>query len=414
MTFSYDIFLSHNKADKDRIRQLAERLRDEGFRVWFDEWVIMPGDDIFLAIEHGLEATRVLVLCLSETALTSDWVKLERSTVLFRDPTNAKRRFIPLLIDDCELPDALRRYKYVDLRQSTDIAFKQLMTACHESKTIGTDELLSALTSDALTSFKYSVNQHETVFITKPSWVWFSTPDSFASSKVSILAIIETILASMIYLLIAFKYGTAHLTIAVLLAPILLLRTDESVKYALEHCRSYEKAVIKDTIIPTLKKQTTYVFGLLLGIPFAIILIFVFICIIGIFIPNTNISMNTNHSLTGLPDIGSILLFSSFAGLFIGLHTYSKGLIIRAFSTIRFIFINPYKSISSIPKNWWNQIVCLDTMHPPEIIPGIIEYETTKNFASKFQPFCYLYAASILDTTFDNVFSSTPIFYKLI
>ena len=72
MTFSYDIFLSHNKADKDRIRQLAERLRDEGLRVWFDEWVIMPCYDIFLAIEHGLEATRVLVLCLSETALTTD------------------------------------------------------------------------------------------------------------------------------------------------------------------------------------------------------------------------------------------------------------------------------------------------------------------------------------------------------
>ena len=67
--FSFDIFLSHNTNDKHRVRSLAERLRVEGFQVWFDEWVIKPGDDIYLAIEHGLEAARVLVLCLSDNAL---------------------------------------------------------------------------------------------------------------------------------------------------------------------------------------------------------------------------------------------------------------------------------------------------------------------------------------------------------
>jgi hypothetical protein len=91
--FSFDIFLSHNVNDKQRVRSLAERLRTEGFRVWFDEWVIKPGDDIDLAVEHVLEAARVLVLCLSEHALASDWVKMDRSTVLFRDPSNIGRRF---------------------------------------------------------------------------------------------------------------------------------------------------------------------------------------------------------------------------------------------------------------------------------------------------------------------------------
>ena len=82
-TLAYDVFLSHNQADKPRVRRLAERLRAAGLRVWFDEWVIQPGDDIYLAIERGLEASRTLVLCLSPAALGSDWVTLERSTVLF-------------------------------------------------------------------------------------------------------------------------------------------------------------------------------------------------------------------------------------------------------------------------------------------------------------------------------------------
>ncbi len=102
--FAYDVFLSYNSKDKPRVRQLAQRLKDAGVRVWFDEWVIKTGDDIYLAIERGLGAARVQVLCLSPEALKSDWVTLERNTVLFRDPTNAGRRFIPLLLADCDLP----------------------------------------------------------------------------------------------------------------------------------------------------------------------------------------------------------------------------------------------------------------------------------------------------------------------
>ena len=99
-TFTHDVFLKPDQADKPRVRRLAERLRAAGLRVWFDEWVIQPGGDIYLAIERGLEAARTLVLCLSGAALGSDWVGLERSTVLFRDPANAGRRFIPLLLAD--------------------------------------------------------------------------------------------------------------------------------------------------------------------------------------------------------------------------------------------------------------------------------------------------------------------------
>jgi TIR domain-containing protein/NACHT domain-containing protein len=98
--------------------------------VWFDEWVIRPGDDIYLAIERGLEAATVQVLCLSPAALESDWVTLERSTVLFRDPANSGRRFIPLLLADCALPDALRRYKHVDFREDAEAAFEELLKIC--------------------------------------------------------------------------------------------------------------------------------------------------------------------------------------------------------------------------------------------------------------------------------------------
>lgn len=133
-TFSFDVFVSYNTRDKQQVRRIAESLRSEGLKVWFDEWVIQPGDDIYLAIEYGLEASKVLVLCLSSHALSSDWVRLERSTVLFRDPTNVGRRFVPLLLSDCELPDSLRRYAYVDFRQESEAGLEKLVQACRASK----------------------------------------------------------------------------------------------------------------------------------------------------------------------------------------------------------------------------------------------------------------------------------------
>ncbi len=106
--FAYDVFLSHNHADKPRVRRLAERLKAAGVRVWLDEWNVAPGDLIARKVDEGLEQSRVLLLCSSPAALASGWVALERSTAVHRDPANAGRRFIPLLLGDCALPDTLR------------------------------------------------------------------------------------------------------------------------------------------------------------------------------------------------------------------------------------------------------------------------------------------------------------------
>src|SRR5688572_29692141 len=103
--FQYDVFLSHSTKDKAVVRPLAERLRKDGLKVWFDEWEIpiasvcdRPGEEPrsqSAKIEEGLEHSRVLVLCMSAHAFGSDWAQLEAGTFRFRDPLNKERRFIP-------------------------------------------------------------------------------------------------------------------------------------------------------------------------------------------------------------------------------------------------------------------------------------------------------------------------------
>lgn len=127
--FKYDVFLSHSSHDKDAVRELAQKLKADGLRVWLDDWVIQPGDSIPLKIHEGLEQARTLVLVMSRHAGQSDWVTFEQQAVLFRDPTNQQRRFIPVRLDDAELRDALKQFAYVDWRQRSEEQYALLLTA---------------------------------------------------------------------------------------------------------------------------------------------------------------------------------------------------------------------------------------------------------------------------------------------
>jgi len=108
--FQFDVFLSHSSRDKAVVRPLAERLRADGLKVWFDEWEIKPGHSIPAKNEEGLDRSRVIVLCMSAQAFGSDWARLEASTFRFRDPLNKERHFIPLRLDDASIKSALVRF----------------------------------------------------------------------------------------------------------------------------------------------------------------------------------------------------------------------------------------------------------------------------------------------------------------
>jgi hypothetical protein len=121
--FKYDVFLSHSAKDKAVVRAVAERLRNDGLKVWFDEWVLKAGDSLSLGerarvrasqTEEGLEHSRVLVLGMSANAFGSDWAQLEAGTFRFRDPLNQERRFIPLRLDDAPVKGSPAQFLYTN------------------------------------------------------------------------------------------------------------------------------------------------------------------------------------------------------------------------------------------------------------------------------------------------------------
>ncbi len=132
--FQWDVFLSYANANKDVVRDIANRMKSDGVNVWFDDWEIKPGDPIMKKIEDGLEHSRVLVLCLSAEALAADWPQLESHTFRFKDPLNHNRRFIPLRLDDTPTKGSLAQFSYIDWRvEQRETAYPKLLEACQAS-----------------------------------------------------------------------------------------------------------------------------------------------------------------------------------------------------------------------------------------------------------------------------------------
>jgi class 3 adenylate cyclase len=69
---------------------------------------------------------------MSPAYFASDWGALEHHTLIFRDPTNKQRRFIPLLMQDCARPDIIAHFAHIDWRRPWDESYNKLLAACRD------------------------------------------------------------------------------------------------------------------------------------------------------------------------------------------------------------------------------------------------------------------------------------------
>lgn len=145
--FEFDVFLSHSSKDKAVVRDLAVRLKNDGLRIWFDEWEVKPGDSSPKKIETGLEQSRTLVLCMSANAFGADWAGLEDNTFRFRDPLSQERRFIPLRLDDTPTKAALAQFLCLDWNvEKRAESYPTLLSACRPLPAVDLSEREAAST----------------------------------------------------------------------------------------------------------------------------------------------------------------------------------------------------------------------------------------------------------------------------
>jgi len=162
------VFLCHTFGDEPAVRDLYRRLRADGIAPWLDEEDLLPGQDRQLEISKAVSSSDAVIICLSRRAITKAgdvqkeirdvldvagdvhkvWYTLDaagdvQEEIMYAlgaaDVRQGGAIFIPLRLEECEVPKRLSRWQPVDLFEET--GYERLLRALRvraESLGLGT------------------------------------------------------------------------------------------------------------------------------------------------------------------------------------------------------------------------------------------------------------------------------------
>lgn len=102
-------FLSYSRLNKEFAVRLAKELKSEGFDVWLDQLDIPAGARWDREVEKALRESEIFMIILTPSSVDSENVLDEIGYAI----DNGKR-FLPVLLEKCDVPLRLRRFQYVD------------------------------------------------------------------------------------------------------------------------------------------------------------------------------------------------------------------------------------------------------------------------------------------------------------
>ncbi len=125
----HTLFLCHASADKPAVRRVHADLAAAGQSAWMDEFEIKVGDSIVGKIDEATTNADALVLFLSKSAISSEWVRREWRSSLARSLSGASIQVLPVLLEECGLPSIIADIKYADFSKSYHSGLRELLQA---------------------------------------------------------------------------------------------------------------------------------------------------------------------------------------------------------------------------------------------------------------------------------------------
>jgi TIR domain/Restriction endonuclease len=110
------IFVSHAHADRGVAQRMAAELQDAGVDIRRVEALAAPSESWSEQIRETIRTSDIVLVLLSPAAVDSKMVREELDTALLAELNERAVTVVPALIEDCELPPALKDRQVLDLR----------------------------------------------------------------------------------------------------------------------------------------------------------------------------------------------------------------------------------------------------------------------------------------------------------
>lgn len=128
---TYDVFISHNSADKPELRGLVTKLKAAGITTWFDEEQLKPGTPWQPQLEKQIEEVRAAAVFVGDSGF-GPWHDFEMRAFL-NEFLNRGCPVIPVILPTAkkvpELPIFLKQMMWIDMRGSSEEGLLRLVAA---------------------------------------------------------------------------------------------------------------------------------------------------------------------------------------------------------------------------------------------------------------------------------------------
>src|SRR5215211_6853335 len=120
--FQFDVALSFAGEDREYVDNIADRLRTQGVKVFYDryEQATLWGKDLYEHLDDVYQrAARYCVLFVSEHYAHKVWTTHERKSAQARALREKEEYILPVRLDDTEIPGLRPTIGYIDTRFTT-------------------------------------------------------------------------------------------------------------------------------------------------------------------------------------------------------------------------------------------------------------------------------------------------------
>ncbi|MDM8539788.1 TIR domain-containing protein [Desulfococcaceae bacterium HSG9] len=129
------IFICYAKEDIEAVKELHKKLKQAGFNPWLDQIDILGGQNQNFVIRQTMKSTDFALICLSQASVRKrGYLNKEIKWALDRQDEMLEGDIflIPVKLEECDLPDRISVFQYVDLFASD--GFERLARAMkHQS-----------------------------------------------------------------------------------------------------------------------------------------------------------------------------------------------------------------------------------------------------------------------------------------
>jgi hypothetical protein len=112
------IFLAYAREDREGVEYLYQRLSREGFKPWMDKSDILGGQAWESRIQGAVRHSDFFLACLSVNSVAKRGFfqkEINDALDIQRQMLNSDIYLIPVRLEDCNVPECLRKFQYVNL-----------------------------------------------------------------------------------------------------------------------------------------------------------------------------------------------------------------------------------------------------------------------------------------------------------